>query len=586
MTPTGGVHAQLESLRHKLLDLTLRNRLLNYRPSVRLGITVVGESSQAVYTLLVDQGRKMTFVGKPDAPKQPKLTDRIHGHDDEVSLTAYRQAAEEEFDAFIGNAAMPVDQMDTKLNVEETESTLQIKLRTIYREAQLANDELGINTLFLTLGALEWRETEDRSFRAPLLYIPVQLERNQNGAMRLRHDGSDVGENLPLRAKLQEFNLKLPEFTDEKSLSVYFDEIESTIRSREDWDIHRDDICLGFFNYEKYAMYVDLSGDQWPEENKPWNNPDLAAMLGGTYEASDSPITDTTFLDQVRPVHECHEVYDADSSQLLAMIRAAEGLSIVVEGPPGTGKSQTITNIIAEAVAANKKVLFVSAKRAALEVVKRRLKEADLADICLDLHDKLTNRREFYSEIKRTADKSLQIRNEEERVARLTELRDKLNAHALAVNTLLEAFGISPFVAMTRLGALPKETAEDREGRIPFESIRLTDGQIRANLPAIRALQEKLKVTGIPAEHPFWGAGIDAIDPALRLDLEEDLREAIAAIESATEAIATAAEALRIQPPALVKDAALLPKCLEQALGAPPLDGVAVKTDSWVKGEA
>jgi very-short-patch-repair endonuclease len=560
--------------------------MLNYRPSVRLGLSVQGESSQSVHTLLVEQGRKMSFVGKPDKPRQPSLSGTIHDHGDAIALSAHRQAAEEELDAFIGNAAVPVDQMDTKLNVDESESMVQIKLRTLYREGQLANEELGINTLFLTLGTLEWSETSERSFRAPLLYVPVQLERQQNGSMRLRHDGSDVGENLPLRAKLQEFNLKLPEFTDEKSLSVYFDEVESALRSREDWNVHRDEICLGFFNYEKYAMYVDLSGDQWPIDKKPWNNLDLMAMLGGTYSAAESPISEASFLDEVRPVQQCREVYDADSSQLLAMIRAAEGLSIVVEGPPGTGKSQTITNIIAEAVAANKTVLFVSAKRAALDVVKRRLKEADLGDMCLDLHDKLTNRREFYSEIKRTADKNLQIRNEEEKVARLTELREKLNLHATAVNTPLEEFGISPFTAMSRLGALPKETPEDRDGRIPFDALRAKEPEFRSHLPSIKSLQEKLKVTGVPANHPFWGSGLDAIDPGLRLDIEEDLRRAIAAIEAAVEALNQAALALCIDHPRLVRDASLLPRCLEQALSAPPLEGVPVNTSAWLNAES
>ncbi|MEZ0325458.1 MAG: DUF4011 domain-containing protein, partial [Fimbriimonas sp.] len=587
MSEAASVKGELEMLRHKLLDLTLRNRMLNYRPSIRLGLTIVGESSFEVHKLLLEQGKRMSFVGKPDPPPQTRLLNTVLAHDDPVALATHRTAAQEELDAFLDNAAMPVDQMDTKLNVPDLESSLQARLRAIHREAKLANDELGINTLFLTLGTLEWRESPDRSFRAPLLYVPVKLEVSANGSVRLMHDGNDVGENLPLRAKLQEFNLKLPDYTDDKSLFTYFDELESTIRSREDWTLHRDEICMGFFNYEKYAMYADLSGDQWPESKKPWMDSDVIAMLGQGYTAPESPIGDETQLDQVRSVADAHEVYDAYSSQVLAMVRAAEGHSIVVEGPPGTGKSQTITNIIAECVAAGKTVLFVSAKRAALEVVKRRLKEADLADMCLDLHDKLTNRREFYGEIKRTANKTLRIRPEAEKVARLTELRDKLNAHAQAVNTPIVPYGVTPFVAMGRLGSLPPEDSADREARIPFESLKkLRDSEIRASLPAIEALQSKLVQTGVPIDHPFWGAEINAIDPALRLDLTEELSNALTELAKAEEAIAEASAALHIPAPARIKDAAILRACLDRALSAPPLDGVVVKSDSWLHEEA
>jgi very-short-patch-repair endonuclease len=579
------VRAQVEMLRRKLLDLTLRNRMLNYRPSKRLGITVLGESSFEVHRMLVDEGKKMSFIGRPDPPRSASRDESLF-HDDDVAMSEARQAAEEELSAFLENAAMPVDRMDTKLNTDDFVSELQAKLRMIQREAALANEELGINTLFLTLGTLEWCETDERTHRAPLLYVPVRLERQANGGMRLVHDGSDVGENLPLRAKLAELSLKMPELTDEKSLLDYFSEIESTLRSREDWVVHRDEICLGFFNYEKYAMYVDLSGDTWPADRKPWQDKDLVAMLGTGYPAAESPVGEGSFLDDVRPVEQAHEVYDADSSQSLAMVRVSEGYSIVVEGPPGTGKSQTITNIIAEAVAAGKTVLFVSAKRAALDVVKRRLEEADLGAMCLDLHDKLTNRREFYAEIRKTVGSPIAIRSQEERVARLTELRDRLNAHSRAVNEPLPEFGVTPFTAMARLAGLPPETPQDREGRVPFEEIRhWTAADVDARVPLLRALETRLAVTGVPAEHAFWGAEIDYLDPGRRLDLDEDLGAAGSALRQALERVATASERLRVPPPARADEVRVLRLCAERALSAPALQGVDLKAADWRQAE-
>jgi very-short-patch-repair endonuclease len=576
------VQAQIEALRRKLLDLSLRNRMLNYRPSKRLGLTVLGEDSEQVHRILVEEGRKMSFFGRPDPAPKDRAASATLDFGDEISLAQLREAAEDELNAFLGNAAMPADQMDTRLQTEEYESVLQAKLRAIARDAHLASEELGINTLFLTLGALEWSENGERTFRAPLLYVPVTLERLANGSMRLLHDGSDVGDNLPLRAKLAEFNLKLPEYDDERPLYTYFDEVSATVRGRAAWTVHRDAICLGFFNYEKYAMYVDLGGELWPPNRKPWLAPDIVRMFGGGYEPVDSSIGDETFLDDVRPVPECHEVFDADSSQTLAMIRAAERLSIVVEGPPGTGKSQTIANIIAEAVADGRTVLFVSAKRAALDVVKRRLEEAELGDICLDLHDKLTNRREFYAEIKRTVGRTLSIREEEARVARLAELRDRLNGHSHAMNEPLDAFGLTPFVAMAELARLPAETPEDREGRVPFEALRgRTYLEIQQMAPAVAALQVRVRATGVPKAHPFWGAEIAYLDPGKRLDLEEEMREAIDCLCVAQERVAEAAGALRIDPPGSAAELSVLTRSARRALEAPPHEGVAVSADRW-----
>ncbi len=586
-TASNSVRNQIEGLRKKLLDLTLRNRMLNYRPSKRLGIEVVGENSFEVHRMLVEEGKKMTFEGKLDPPRTKDIDWAIRGLDDDVIMAQYRQAAEEEMDAFLGNAAMPKDQMDTKLSTEEFESMLQAKLKTIFREAGLADEELGINTLFLTLGRLEWSETEDRTFRAPLLFVPVALERQGNGTIKLRHDGSDVGENLPLRAKLAEFNLKLPVFDDEKTLLDYFSEVESTILRRESWQVHRDEICLGFFNYEKYAMYVDLGGENWPEDRKPWMNPDAIAMLGAGYAAPENAIEEFGLIDDHRPVAESREIFDADSSQTIAMIRAKANLSIVVEGPPGTGKSQTIANIIAEAAADGKTVLFVSAKRAALEVVRRRLDEAELGAICLDLHDKMTNRKEFYAELKRTVNRSLNIREEEAKVTRLAELRDKLNHHSAAMNEVLPKYGLTPFEAMARLAQIPKESAEDRAGRIAFESLAgFVHSDILVRLPLVTALQSRLKTTGVPVEHPYWGAQIDYLDPSVRLDLEEELASAIGHVKSAREAFARVCKTLKVQIPGTALGIQTLRRCAETAIASPSREGVSLKAEDWRTQEA
>lgn len=573
------IRAQVDALKAKLLDLSLRNKMLNHRPSRRLGIQVVGESSREIHRMLVEEGKRMTFVGTDDTTAVDTLPLALDSPNPAANVSAEHLVED------TGHAlSHPVDQSDTRLTTTESPSTLAEKLRTIQREAQLAKDELGINTLFITLGALEWSETEQRSFKAPLIYVPVALDRTANGTIRVEHDGSDIGDNLPLRAKLNEFSLRLPNLSDDSPLEMYFDEVKALVDVMPGWTVHCDDIYLGFFNYEKYAMFRDLGGEAWPDGRKPWNHPDVRALLGGGYSAVDSPISDNTLLDDVRPVKEAYEVYDADSSQTLAMLRASAGFSMVIEGPPGTGKSQTITNVIAEAVAAGKKVLFVAAKRAAVDVVKRRLNDAGLGDMCLDLHDKLTNRRAFYAEIRATLHRSLQVRGEEEKVKRLDDLRERLNAHSRAANEPIESAGgkLTAFGAMANLARLPAEAPEDRDGRIPFEQLnQFTHEEIRASLHAVRALQDRLRAIGVPTQHAFWKCTIAYVDPALRLDLEAETQATATALQSAADALRSAANALMLQIPPTAEDVRVLRVCAMRASEAPPHDGIPLTGIDW-----
>lgn len=576
------IQSQVEVLRHRLLDLSLRNRMLNYRPSRRLGTTVVGESSFELHRMLVEESKKFTFVGVPDPPKgmtMPAPTPRLF--EDQVSERMARKDAEEEVEALFQNAALPIDQLDTKLNVQEFVSTLQTKLRVIQREAQLANEELGVNTLYLTLGMLEWEES-DRRLRAPLLFVPVKLESANNGTLRLRHDGGDVGQNLPLQAKLTPMGVCLPSLNEEANLLDFFGALETALVTRTNWVVHRDEVSLGFFNYEKFAMHADLSGEAWPEDRKPWRHPDIRAILSDGYPPVEEVPSDADAMDEVRDASEGREVYDADSSQLLAMLKVAAGHSLVIEGPPGTGKSQTITNIISEAVAAGKTVLFVSAKRAALDVVKRRLEEAQLGNLCLDLHDKLANRREFYAEIKRTVSTPVRVTNQEERLSRWKEISDLLNQHCEAVNTPIGSLGLSPYEAIAHLAALPDETAEDRAGRIPFELLSSRPWSAIAEAEAdIRLLQDRIARTGVPKDHPFWGCEIDHLDPTIRLDLSHGIETALHHLQRAQSALEAAGASMRLAPADSMAEVRRWDRAMRALSDVPTLEGTQPADPRW-----
>ena len=580
-TAQDAVKAQIEGLRGKLLDLTMRNRMLNFKPSKRLGLTFTGENGPILFRLLVDQEKRLSFRGNPENLGKSKRQN-LFEEDNEITLAKFRAEAEEELDSFLDMPGVPPQTSDTKLCVNEPDSVVQTKLRIMQREAKSAAEELGVDTLFLTIGVLQWSEIQDKTFQAPLLFVPVSIETLANGSMRLAHEGSDPGLNLPLQAKLMELDLRLPSWDDDKPVEEYFAAVESAVSGRPAWFLDAHQVHLGFFSYEKYSMYVDLGGENWQPESGPSANPQIQAILGGGFSGTESFVHESTFLDDVRPAADSTEVFDADSSQVLVMVRAAEGLSMVVEGPPGTGKSQTITNIIADSVVHGKTVLFVSAKRAALEVVKRKLEEADLGAVCLDLHDKGANRREFYASIKRTASTAVHVRDESEKVMRLEIRRSRLNGYSAAVNEQITGYQLTPFEAMARLARLPKETTEDREGRIPFEDLRaMTVSELDRALPTVRALQLNLNRIGAPMSHPFWGAEIDYIDPALRLDLKEDIAAAKTAVASALDAWNRAAGLLRVELKPTTENIHVLARCAEIAASAPPVNGVALKSSEW-----
>ena len=276
---------------------------------------------------------------------------------------------------------------------------LEAALQRMGDDARLALQETGVSTLFLAFGFLERVEAEasDRKLFAPLLLLPVRLDTRRERGM-LVHSvvaTADVAESNPSLVRMVEsrYGRQLPEFGagDEETLpspEAYFAAVTAAIEGLKGWRVRRW-LVLGHFAFGRFAIYEDLARENWGRP--PVAHPLVRAILAGTDrpgEASldfgppeDYPV-DTPEIETLVP----HLVADADASQHSALVDVARGVDLVIEGPPGTGKSQTITNIIAHAIGAGKKVLFLAEKQAALDVVKRRLDEAGLGDFCLELH--------------------------------------------------------------------------------------------------------------------------------------------------------------------------------------------------------
>ena len=270
--------------------------------------------------------------------------------------------------------------------------------------------------------------------------------------------------------------------------------------------------------------------------------------------------------DKVLPL-ETFQVLDADSSQLVAIEWAKRGANFVIEGPPGTGKSQTIANIIAEVLAQNKKVLFVSAKMAALEVVAKRLDECGLGNFCLEAHSHHTSRGALVSDLGKALFETYPLYAPPlERLTQFAELRAELNAYARALHTPIAPLNQTPFHAFATIATL----TDPPDLYFDLPAIGETDA------PQFDAMGERLdNLTARPdvwehqAEHPWRGIALQTYSFKARSEIEfrfGELIQLLGRLESATEALA---EPLTLPAPPSLEAVERLVGILELALETP-----------------
>ncbi|GAA4003762.1 hypothetical protein GCM10022408_14210 [Hymenobacter fastidiosus] len=600
--PVPGLLTRLQASREELLDLGLRNPLLNFRLSPARGVPIIQEESAAVYELLVRQGKTMYFLGAAEAENPPLALPA--GASREVSDVAESSGSPSPFsdsahkaDAGLGGEApgpAPVAaSWDNKLQTAEPLAKLETRLLNTYYAARTSLEEQGVNILYLALGQLTWYEADSspEPRQAPLLLVPVLLERGTAAErFKLRHTGAETEGNLSLQARLRAgfgVVLPLPEADDDLRPAEYFAAVAAAVAGLPRWQVQPDRIALGFFSFGKFLLYRDLDPALWPAEAPLLGHPAIAALLGPATGFRDAAPTigDTAFLDTESPAHELHQVLDADSSQLLALLAVHEGRNLVIQGPPGTGKSQTIANLLAEAIGAGKKVLFVAEKMAALEVVKRRLDSLGLGAACLELHSHKANKKALHDELKATLALGCPaaVPVVADQMAQLPHYRAALNDYALAVNAPL---GRSRRTAQQVVG----ELLQLNEERGPVELPRLSFANLPAwtDADAARAealaarVQATLQKIGVPRNLPFWGSELTVLLPAGQEALAVRLREAGEAVAALLGAAETLAHHLGLPAAADRAAAEALLPAARHAQRAPALNGAVVADDAWL----
>ena len=263
-------------------------------------------------------------------------------------------------------------------------------LKNIDKKAREHLEETGVNVAYIAFGFIHWKERADSSFvyRAPILLAPVTFSNDSAiDPWFVKMTDDDVVVNPTFSFKMNaEQGITLPEYEND-GLEEYLAKVENQI-SKIGWTVTKE--CkIGIFSFLKMNMYKDLMDNK----DAILKNNNVRMLLGEPVDTTQGISIENGEHHLNNPLVELHNVVDADSSQIEAIEMAKAGASFVLQGPPGTGKSQTITNIIAECLCDGKKVLFVSEKQAALNVVFDKLKKAGLGEFCLELHSYKSNKK-------------------------------------------------------------------------------------------------------------------------------------------------------------------------------------------------
>jgi len=378
------VKITLEEWKKALIEFGRRNKVLYFNSSRRTRLRLLSPDVPTLYEGLVHRDKSLSF-GTP-----------IRGDIDRAELEDEASAEGDERER--GGDIL----VDYSSSSASDVRSLQRKLFRLRTDARTTLNEQGINTLHVSLGMLRWREADASQgwIESPILLVPASLDREKNGPYRLSAFEGDVVVNPALIHRLRhDFDLEFPSFDpfdgfrEEPNVPGYLAEVLRVVRDR-GWAVD-ENAWLSHFSFQKLVMYEDLSLPTTPTEIASH------AVLAAICDVGELDVPEISFeeLDSEFEQPQTYPVVDADSSQLEVIARVQGGQSLVVQGPPGTGKSQTIVNLIGQAIRDHKSVLFVSEKRAALEVVHRRLREAGLADLCLELHSHRANKREVVKDL-------------------------------------------------------------------------------------------------------------------------------------------------------------------------------------------
>lgn len=515
-TPEG----RLSKWKSKLLDLTLRNRLLNYK-----------STKSTLQFVAPDLARFEDAFSEGSEFRIRPLPGIMDGNDPRMSKVHTSRNGRTPLDDM---ALEALDNKEFLVNIPK--DALDSNLLAIFTAARTGLEEGGANTLFLAIGLLEWTEAPGAETKhlAPILLIPVTLQRQsvRTGFRLSRHDDEAIINPTLLQLLRNNFELKVANLdvihTDEKGIDVakVLQTFRLAVREIAKWEV-LEQAHLGIFSFKKFLMWKDLQDRT--EQLKA--NRVVKHLIDNPGQAFAREVGSSEF-DRLDDTHRPQDILApllADSSQLKAICAIDAGRDLVLEGPPGTGKSQTITNLIAHNLAKGRTVLFVSEKMAALEVVHRRLNAIGLGPFCLELHSSKAKKVEVLQQLGR----ALEINGERtaddwgREAERLGQFRQELNG---LVDALHKAYpnGLTAFdatgICIQNTGKEPSEMPwadAMTHSRVELDALRETSRRISAMASDLGPLSDHhLSAIGRTEWSPTWndelGAAAHLLDAAIQ----------------------------------------------------------------------
>jgi very-short-patch-repair endonuclease len=635
--PQAVVAGKLATLRSKLLDLTARNPLLSFRHQARSGrfLRVIDEVPDLLHERWED-GSSMRFRSLGPASREPaderelgfrRALDAAKLQDEEylVALRALSDDAGSKAQAAIeqqlrvrlrARLGMPPrpDQAipdpaavareqgldpgfdlpmvasgerrhhDQYLQTLLFEEQLQATLTNLRGRVQLSLSESGINPLFAVFGFLEWYEQKEpqKLHSAPLLLHPLAMTRELKQG-RYQYEVHSAGEgmqtNVALRARLRaEFGLELPEFDDETTPERFFAAVQAVVVAQPGWRVRRC-VTVALLSFAKIAMYNDLAPEHWHGGAALQEHPQLQRLLGGASPSGGAAAGVEHLAAGAAPApvprpEALPLVIEADSSQRAAIAEVLAGRSLVIEGPPGTGKSQTITNLIAAALAKGQTVLFLAEKMAALEVVQNRLQKLGLAPFCLELHSTRVGREDVVRQVRSRLDLPATDFAEgllQATARELATLEQSLTDTVAALAAPAAQLGVSVHDLLWRTANLRRATAEAPaaiDGLGAERASAMTElevDQVEQVAVRLEQLQRELVTRGGGmAQHPWRGIAHQELGVLQVQDLVRAMQDLVLAAAAAEQLALTVSAATRAKLATWAE--------LEQILAARTLD--------------
>ena len=437
----------------KLLDLSLRNMLLSFRATKNTIQLMAG--NLATLEDALSNGDHFRILSKPNDWVDTLRDSKIYSVENKKD--AIEQLVKTEFH-------------NKRIRTFFDDTELSSHIKNLHRNAKLSLEENGSNTLYLALGFLRWFESDisEKARYAPLVLIPVELTKKVSASeyvLRIRDEEPQMNITL-LEMLRQEHGIvidgldPLPNDQSGTDLKLVFTTIRQAIMAKKRWNVE-EIAFLGLFSFGQYIMWNDIrTRSKDLEQNKI-----VCSLVSGKMEwTPENNDIAAHELDQKIFPSDLAVPTSADSSQLAAICAVASGNSFVLHGPPGTGKSQTITNVIANALFQGKSVLFVAQKMAALSVVQKRLSAIGLAPFSLELHSNKARKKDVLDQLQRTLEIG-RLKEPGEYLAKAEELKGVRGQLNTVIDELHKKrhFGVSLYEAITKY-----ETASSHRGKVLF----------------------------------------------------------------------------------------------------------------------